>query len=251
MKIKFTIITVVKNDKNGISKTIRSVLNQKFKNFEYIVIDGNSTDGTYLQIKKFNKLNKFKIIRRQDKSYYDSLNFGIKKSKGEFIGVLNSRDIFVNDKILKKINVNLIKNKQIFYSNLIFKKKKSIVRTWEHKILNITNNNLFKIPHSTLFLKKNIYKKVGLYNLKYKISSDLDFMIRLSKKYNDIYHINFCSICMEYGGLSTNLKSLKLKLKEDFTILIKHYRFRFIIYYFLKIYFKIIDFKLFNFIRSI
>ena len=85
MKFKFTILTVVKNDKKKIEKTIKSVQEQTFKNFEYIVIDGNSNDGTFFKIKKLYSAKKFKIIRRKDISYYDSLNFGIKLSKGKFI----------------------------------------------------------------------------------------------------------------------------------------------------------------------
>lgn len=252
MKNKFTIITVVKNNKNGITKTIKSVLNQNFKNYEYIVIDGNSTDGTFSKIKKLKKIKKykkFKFLRRKDISYYDSLNFGIKKSQGQYIGVLNSGDFFINKNILSLIDKNLLRKTKLFYNNLFFTKKNNVVRLWNHKVIEITKFNLFKIPHSTLFIKKNVYKKVGLYCLDYKISSDLDFIIRLNKNYSRIQHLNFSSINMEYGGLSTNLKSLMLKLKEDFSILINHHKFYFIIFYFMKIYFKLTDFKLKNLIK--
>ena len=251
MKIKFTILTIVKNDKKGITKTIKSVLNQSFKNFEYIIIDGNSSDGTSHEIKKIKLPKKFKIITRDDISYYDSLNYGIRISNGKYIGVLNSGDVFINKNTLKKINNNLIKNTDIFYNNLIFRKNRNIVRYWSHNITKIKKYNLFKIPHSTLFLTKNVYKKVGLYNLNYKISSDLDFIIRLSKNYTKINHLDFDSIYMEYGGLSTNIKTLKLKLKEDFNILINHYKIFFIFFYFFKIYFKINDFKLKSLIKII
>ena len=126
MKNKFTIITVVKNDKNGITKTIKSVLNQNFKNYEYIVIDGNSTDGTFSKIKKLKKVKKykkFKFLSRKDISYYDSLNFGIKKSEGQFIGVLNSGDFFINKNILSLIDKNLERKTKLFYNNLFFTKK--------------------------------------------------------------------------------------------------------------------------------
>tara|TARA_B100000242_G_C43019766_1_gene474500 strand:- start:812 stop:1561 length:750 start_codon:yes stop_codon:yes gene_type:complete len=249
MKTKFTIITVVKNDQIGIVKTIKSVLNQTFKNFEYIVIDGNSTDKTSIKIKKINSMKKFKFITRKDISYYDSLNFGIKKSKGEFIGILNSGDIYINKNTLNNINKKINKNTSIFYNNLVFKKNKKPVRYWKHKVTKITKYNLFKIPHSTLFLNKSIYKKVGLYNIKYRISSDLDFLIRLSEKFTDVKHINFNSIFMEYGGLSTSMRSLRLKLKEDFSILIKYYKLSFLIFYVLKIYFKLTDFHLRNIVK--
>lgn len=249
MKAKFTILTIVKNDKKGIIKTIRSVLDQNFKNFEYIVIDGNSTDGTFFQIKKIISNKNFKLIRRHDVSYYESLNYGIKLSSGEFVGVLNSGDIFVNKYVLERISRSINKNTRIFYSNLIFKNQKNIVRFWSHKISEITKFNLFKIPHTTLFIKKSLFRKIGFYNLSFKISSDIDFIIRMSKNFNKIKHLNFNSVCMEYGGLSTNIKNLGLKLKEDLSILMRHYKFLFIFFYFLKIYFKIGDYKLKNLIK--
>lgn len=249
MKFKFTIITVVKNDKIGIIKTIKSVLNQSCKNFEYIVVDGNSSDGTFFEIKKIRSTKKFRFIRRKDISYYDSLNFAIKMSKGQYIGVLNSGDTFISQNILSRIDRMVLKNTNIFYNNVIFTKNKKIIRSWNHKISKITKFNLFKIPHSTLFISNRIYKKIGSYNLNYKISSDLDFIIRLGKNYSDIKHLNFDSILMEYGGLSTNFKNFSYKLNEDFRILIHHYRYFFIIFYFLKIYFKFSDFKLKNLIN--
>lgn len=251
MKYNFTIITVVKNDKNGIIKTIRSVMSQSFKDFEYIVVDGNSSDGTLFQIRNLRKDKKnFKFIKRNDVSYYDSLNYAIGKSKGKFIGVLNSGDVFVNNIILKKINKYVNKNTELFYNNLVFTKNKNIIRSWSHKISKITNFNLFKIPHSTLFIKRDIYKKIGLYNLNYKIAADLDLIIRLNKNYSEIKHLNFNSIFMEYGGLSTNFSNFKLKLKEDLSILINHYKYYFIIFYFFKIYFKVTDFKFKNLIKD-
>jgi len=250
MKKKFTIITIVKNDKFGILKTLKSISRQTFKNFEHIVVDGNSSDGTLFQIREYNKKNKFLFFKRKDISFYDSLNFAIKKSCGEFIGILNSGDTFVNNNVLEKINKSISSTTNIFYSNLFFVKKKKIVRIWKHRTNNISKFNLFKIPHTTLFVHNRIYKKIGLYNLNYKISSDLDFIIRLNKKINSIKHLNFETIFMEYGGLSTNLKSFKLKIREDFSILIYHFKSAFIFYYIFKIYFKINDFNLRNYLKS-
>ena len=93
--MKFSLITVVKNNKFQISKTINSIKEQNYKNFEYIVIDGNSTDGTTEIIKKINKnYRKLKHIIRKDKNLYDGLNFGIKVSKGKYIVILHSGDSF-------------------------------------------------------------------------------------------------------------------------------------------------------------
>ncbi len=249
MRPKYSIITVVKNDKNRIIKTINSVLNQNFKNFEYIVIDGKSSDGTINIIRNLKRNNKFKFYSRKDISFYDSLNFGVKNCTGKFIGILNSGDIFVNTNVLNKIDQKIFNSTKVFYGNISFIKKNKKIREWKHKLKKITKFNLFKIPHSTLFIDKDLYKKIGYYDLNYKISSDLDFLIKLSKKNDKINYLNYDTIFMEYGGLSTNIKYFRKKIYEDFKILIKHYGIKFLFYYFLKIYFKFNDFHFINIIK--
>ena len=93
--VKFSIITVVKNNKFQISKTINSIQNQNFKNFEFIIVDGVSKDGTTEEIKtKSKSFKKLKHIIRKDKNLYDGLNYGIKISSGKYIVILHSGDIF-------------------------------------------------------------------------------------------------------------------------------------------------------------
>jgi glycosyltransferase involved in cell wall biosynthesis len=92
LKRKITIITPVKDDEKNIEKTIRSVLNQSYKNYEHIIVDGNSKDSTLRIIKKFK--GKIKFFSQKDKNLWDAINFGIKKSSGEVIGILNSNDVF-------------------------------------------------------------------------------------------------------------------------------------------------------------
>ena len=91
-KNNITIITPVKNDEKKIRKTIKSVLRQSYRKFEYIIVDGNSEDSTLKIIKEFN--NKLRYFSRKDKNLWDAINFGIKKSSGEIICILNSKDVF-------------------------------------------------------------------------------------------------------------------------------------------------------------
>ena len=92
-KNKITIITPVKNDEKNIEKTIKSVLDQSYKNFEYIIIDGKSNDRTLKIVKKFR--NKLKYFSKKDKNLWDAINYGIKKSSGDVICILNSNDVFI------------------------------------------------------------------------------------------------------------------------------------------------------------
>ena len=95
IKPYFSIITVVKNDEKNIKKTINSVLKQNYKNYEYLIIDGKSTDRTVDNIKRFKK--KFKLVSNKDKGIYDAMNKGIKLSKGEVIVFINSGDTFTKN----------------------------------------------------------------------------------------------------------------------------------------------------------
>ena len=92
-KPKFTLITVVLNNQTLLEKTIKSVFDQNFKNFEYIIIDGGSNDGTLEIIKKYNdKLDYW--LSETDKGIYDAFNKGLELSKGEYIGIVNSDDTY-------------------------------------------------------------------------------------------------------------------------------------------------------------
>ena len=167
--MKFSIITVVKNDKKKITKTINSVLKQNFDNFEYIIIDGKSDDGTSEVIKKkLESTKNFKHIIKKDKNLYEALNYGIKISKGKFIVILHSGDIFWSDKILEFINQNITDNDAIS-GNVIYKNKNHILRYWNYKIKNLNKYNCFKIAHTTLIINKKIINKIKGYNIKYSI----------------------------------------------------------------------------------
>ena len=126
---KITIITPVKNDKKNIEKTIRSLSNQTYKKYEHIIVDGNSTDGTLEILKKYKK--KIKLISRKDKNLWDALNAGIKISKGDIIGVLNSKDIFYPN-ALKTIN-KYFNNHSIDFLFGAVKKKKLIINSNQKK----------------------------------------------------------------------------------------------------------------------
>ncbi len=97
----FSIITVTKNTEEKIDKTIKSVLSQSYKNFEYIIVDGNSKDETFNKIQKY-KNKKIKLFSRKDKNFYDGLNFAIKRANGKYISVISSGDFYYSTLILKK-----------------------------------------------------------------------------------------------------------------------------------------------------
>ena len=142
--MKVSIITVVKNDKENISTTIDSVINQNYKNIEYIIIDGCSIDGTYEKIKSKVKKSKKKIllIKKKDKNMYEAINYGIRISKGKIFGLVHSGDILFNKNILKSIIKNFKGNTNALSGNLIYKNKHGkINRLWNYSLKKLSLYN--------------------------------------------------------------------------------------------------------------
>ena len=100
--LKVSIITVVLNNVQHIENCINSVLNQTYGNIEYIIIDGGSTDGTIDLIKKYEKQIS-RWVSEPDRGIYDAMNKGIMKSSGDIIGILNSDDMYADEKVIEKV----------------------------------------------------------------------------------------------------------------------------------------------------
>jgi len=213
----FSIITVVYNGEKYLEKTIQSVINQNFKNFEYIVIDGGSTDNSINIIKKFEKKIDY-WVSEKDRGIYDAFNKGMRVSKGKFIGFINSDDVY------KKNALNIIakyvkKNQQADFIFGSVKKHWGILHGYRpHKIKYSWG---FYSSHSTgFFIKRKAAKKVGFYNLKYKYHSDYDYFYRLivkkkmkgiSTKKKELVGV------FRRGGFSSRISFWK-KLKEEIKI---------------------------------
>ena len=178
-KYKFSIITVTKNSEKYLKDCILSVKNQSYKNYEHLIIDGNSSDKTIKIIKSFR--GKIKFYRnRNDKGLYDAMNLGIKKASGELIGILNSDDIYYKN-TLKIVNSYFNKNRNLdFLFGSVYKHK--LLYGYNPKIIDWSFG--FYTTHSIgFFIKNKSLLKVGLYDLRYKYSADYDLFIRLIKKF--------------------------------------------------------------------
>jgi len=178
----FSIIMVVLNNEKFIQKSIDSVINQSFKSYELIIIDGGSTDNTVKILKKNNsKINLW--ISEKDKSLYDAMNKGIKLAKGSIISILNSDDIFYSNALkiaAKYFQSN--KNIDFLFGSVIKHKLLYGYKPWK-----IHWSFGFYSTHSIgFFIKRNSHLKVGFYNIKYKYSADYDFFYRLILKHKMI-----------------------------------------------------------------
>jgi len=211
-----SVITVVKNDQKNIQKTIKSVVNQKGLKFEYIVIDGGSKDNTLKKIKKYKK-NIKKIISKKDSGIYDAMNKGIKHSKGDVIVFCNSGDFFYKN-ALKKV-MKLFKSRDIdfVFGTVLRNYTKGKILKYGYDFNKIKYNFDFATSHTTgFFLKKSVYKKIGNYNNKFKISADYDLYYRLYKNgYKGGYtNKNYKIGNVASGGFSSKVSFLKHIIEE-------------------------------------
>lgn len=218
--MKISIITVVWNNKKTIKDAIDSVLSQTYKDIEYILVDGASSDGTIEIIKSYEKkINKF--ISEPDKGIYDAMNKGINLATGNIIGILNSDDFYIDKYVVEKVAKEFEEKKvSSVYADLIYVKPENL-----EKSIRYYDSSHFKpdkfpygwMPaHPTFFVKKEIYDKYGVFKTDYKIAADYELLTRFIGKYKISYsYIKEPIVKMRIGGASTSgIKSNYILNKE-------------------------------------
>jgi glycosyltransferase involved in cell wall biosynthesis len=209
-----SIITVVYNGSKTIEQTIQSVLNQSYKNIEYIIIDGGSTDGTIEIIKEYEK-DISHWTSEPDKGLYDAMNKGIALAKGELIGMINSDDWYELDAV-KIIVDSYIENpqKRIFHGDRYDidndgnkRKYRFNQSKFKFKYFSMTFN------HPSMFIHRDIYKEFK-YNIEFKSISDYEFVLKVFLKYeNSFLYIPRTYVNYRLDGISAK-QSMIAELKE-------------------------------------
>ena len=213
-KFFFSIITPVLNNPE-IKNVFKCLKNQSFRNFEHIVVDGGSKKNTIKIINK-NKKKISKLIIEKDESLYEAINKGIKHSRGKVIGILNSDDVYYRG-TLKLVHNYFLKNKIDYLFGSVFKDR-LMHGFFPNKIW--YKFNVFPSHSCGFFVKKSVHHKLGLYDTKFKYSSDRDFIYRLiNSKFNGISAKKY----QIFGNFSPNGISSKLSYSED---LIESFRVR-------------------------
>ena len=221
----FSIIICSFNSESFISNTLKSILNQTKIVYEIISIDGKSNDNTCKIISNLIRSSDIHLSEF-DSGIYDALNKGIKLSAVDIIGILHSDDVFASPDVLSQIHsVFKETNCDGVYGDLNFIKNGQISRKWISKKFNSSLlNNGWMPPHPTLFLKKEVFEKHGLYDINFKIAADYDFILRIFKDESlKFEYLPMVITNMSIGGVSTSgFKNLVQKSYEDYLVLKKN-----------------------------
>jgi glycosyltransferase involved in cell wall biosynthesis len=227
-----TFITVVYNGVSELEATIKSILSQTEKRFEYFIIDGASTDGTIELIKKYeSQITGW--ISEPDNGLYDAMNKGIKLGSGEYLWFMNAGDLVYDNNTLKKIFTQLEKtigNTQLAMeipdvvygeTEIIDEEGKSLGQRRLKAPEKLNWKSLQRgmvVCHQSFIVKR---EKCEAYNLHYRFAADVDWMIRVLKKSKNIYNSKMRLCKFKSGGLT--YKNIRNGLKERFRIMVNHY----------------------------
>lgn len=219
--MKISIITATHNSAKTISDCITSVNTQTYPDIEQIIIDGASNDNT---IKLINSLpNRVKlIISEPDKNIYDALNKGISAATGDIIGFLHSDDFFESIDVIEQV-VKAFKESgaNIVYGNMLYvdrKNTKKIIRTWKSNSFHFEDlKKGWMPPHTTLYVKREIYEEYGIYDTSFQISAEYDLILRYFGMFHiSSYYLDLTFLRMRYGGTSNKFSNYLQHWKEDY-----------------------------------
>ncbi len=217
-----SIITVVFNSAGFIEKTIQGVINQSYPNIEYIIIDGASTDGTIELLRKYNEYIYY-WISEKDNGLYDAMNKGMKNASGDYLWFINSGDMPYDLTILDSVFRNKKQLADLYYGETeIVDPNGQTIGMRRHKAPEKLNwRSLLKgmkVSHQSVIVKKELAQP---YNIKYKLSSDFDWLIKVLKKTTLIENTGLILSKFMDGGLTK--KNLIPGLKERFQIMVENY----------------------------
>jgi len=219
---KLSIITINYNDAGGLIKTIESLLKQTFNDFEFLIIDGGSTDGSKEIIEQ--SLVKLAYwVSEKDNGVYHAMNKGIVKATGEYIYFLNSGDYLENADVLKNIFA-AGNNEDIIYGDIILDfKEASYTKTCPDK-LSFSFFIKNALPHQSTFIRRQLFSDFGLHNEKLKIVADWEFLMNAICKYQVSYkHVPFVVAVFNTQGICSREENYPIMNAEKKEVLTKHY----------------------------
>ncbi|CAG4999697.1 putative glycosyltransferase [Dyadobacter sp. CECT 9275] len=223
--LQLSLITINLNNKEGLLQTIRSVLQQSFESFEYIIIDGGSTDGS-LDIIRENSAFINYWTSEPDNGIYHAMNKGINVAKGKYCLFLNSGDWLSGPEILRRAladqsDADIISGDIYFYDNV-----KQAIKWLVPSPDQVTAKTLFlgTLPHQATFIKRSLFDTIGLYNEQLRITSDWLFFLEALFVFNCTYlHYTGVIAYFNMDGISCDPRTELLRKQEQLRILQQKY----------------------------
>ena len=211
-----SIITITYNNIEGLKKTVESVVSQtEYRNIEYIVVDGGSSDGTENYLMKIKDQYGLKYISEADRGISDAFNKGIRMATGDMLLFLNSGDCLIDSSIMKKVIADIRERKIDILSY-------KVVVTEDISIPSTDNRekiwNMCEMPHQGTFVSREVIKKVGIYSEEYKIRMDFHFFARCRKAGCSFEYIPKTIVKYEPGGTSMRKENRIRFWKEGMAI---------------------------------
>lgn len=230
--MKITVVTVCLNAEKTIELTIQSVLEQTFREIEYLIIDGKSNDRTLDIVNKYNNDKRVRLYSERDSGLYNAMNKAIDFSTGDYIIFMNSGDVFCDDRVLEDMILHL--HSDLVYGNVIRKTRdgdrlEKYHGKWKLMCLLLMGRMM---SHQAVLTKSDIMKQYR-FNEQFKICADYDFIVRAKKNGCSIRYIDR-TVCIidNIEGISSQGENLDQMRDEDDRSLRVNYRFY---YYILKI----------------
>jgi glycosyltransferase involved in cell wall biosynthesis len=207
MSLKVSVITVTFNSATTIGQTILSVIDQTYSNIEYIIVDGQSTDGTLATVEKY-RHRISKVISEKDEGLYDAINKGIDAATGDIIAILHSDDFYTGPSVVEEyVKVFEREKCDAVYADLYYVLKENsekIVRKW--KSGEYSQGAFLRgwmPPHPTFFVRKHVYEKYGKFNTDFWTSADYELMLRFIHRFGiKVAYLPRVTVKMRAGGQS-------------------------------------------------
>ena len=208
LNYRFSIVTASYNSAATISKTLCSIKNQTYKNFEHIIIDGGSNDGTLDLLEQWSQQSNVTLISEMDDGLYDAMNKGVQLATGTFVVFLNSDDVFSHKNVLENVHKCIAGNPLavFFYGDIVYLSDDgSICRVWSPSKTQKTGVFFEQVPHPSVFIKNKLLKSLQPpFDTSYEISADLkQQLILLNKQQVVSKHLGEQIVNMSIGGKST------------------------------------------------
>lgn len=226
--MKITVITVTFNSGRTIGDTIESVLRQTYKDIEYLIIDGQSTDNTLDIVRDYEARfgGRMRYVSEPDKGLYDAMNKGVAMAKGDVVGMLNSDDFFTSCDVLATVAEKMENdNADAVYGDVHFVKDgdlQTVTRYYSSRLFSRGWMRFGFMPaHPSFYCRRKMYERYGLFDCSYKVAADFEHLLRLiyvNRIRTRYIHMDF--VTMRTGGLSTSgLRSHKQIMMDHFNAL--------------------------------